>query len=469
MRDTSKLLKNSVIYLFGNVLSKILTFLMLPLYTRYIVPSDYGYYDMANTYVNLIAIVMCFEIWNTIMRYMLDKQYQFNKEKPVTNGLVIYFISNILIVVIFTAVNAVFHVQYAMLILLYGLSLCMHFLYGYIARGYGHNMLFAASGVVSTLVNVCMNLFLIIVLHVDYKSLYIANIVSYIIQCLILESKVKLFEKISSQLFDRMLFFEMLKFTLPLCLNTAAFWLLTSYGKTVVSVNLSIADNGYYSVASKFGLIIQLVSSCFISSWQELAFAKGKTSTNDDYYEYMLGLFIKYLFVSSFLILPCVFIVFPLMIDSQYSQAVNIVPAYLLATMLNSLSSFMTAIFGAIKKTKVLFTSTLTGCLVNILLVHMLIGEIGIQAASVSMFFGFLVCVFIRIAILKKNIRLNLDMNRIACQYIPLLCISVWVYFTGDILYNVISLVALLTASAFICRDEITLIINAINKRIGIH
>lgn len=465
MRDTSKLLKNSVIYLLGNVLSKMLTFLMLPLYTKYISPADYGYYDLANTYVNLIATVMCFEIWSTIMRYMLDREYQDNKAKPITNGLTIYLGSTVLIVTIFAGVNSVFHFQYAPLILLYGVSLCLHNLYGYIARGYGFNSMFAASGVVSTLVNASLNILLIIVFHVDYKSLYIAYILSVVVQCLILETKVKLFRKVSINLLDRKLFFDMLKFTLPLCLNTGAFWFLTSYGKTVVSANLSIADNGYYSVASKFGLIIQLVSSCFIASWQELAFAKGKTADNDDYYEYMLGLFVKYLFIASCLILPGVLIVFPIMVDSQYSQAVNIVPVYLLATMLNAFSSFLTAIFGAIKKTKVLFTSTLIGCLVNIILVHTLIGKIGIHAASVSMFFGFLVCVIIRIAILKKSIRLKLDMKRIVCQYIPLLCVSVAVYFTGSMLYNVILLAVLLVVSAFVCRDEVAQVITAISKR----
>lgn len=465
MRDTSKLLKNSVIYLFGNVLSKMMTFFMLPLYTKYIAPADYGYYDLANTYMNLIATVMCFEIWNTIMRYMLDKEYQANKAKPVTNGLAIYFGSTALIVVIFVGVNAVFHFQYAPLILLYGISLCVHNLYGYISRGYGYNMLFAVSGVVSTLVNVFMNILLIIVFHVDYKSLYIAYILSVVGQCLILESKVKLFIKVSPRLLDRKLFVDMLKFTLPLSLNTGAFWFLTSYGKTVVSMNLSIADNGYYSVASKFGLIIQLISTCFISSWQELAFAKGKTAANDDYYEYMLGLFVKYLFIASCLILPCVFIAFPIMIDSQYNQAVNIVPMYLLATMLNAFSSFLTAIFGAIKKTKVLFTSTLTGCLVNIVLVHALIGIIGIHAASVSMFFGFLVCVFIRIAILKKSIRLKLDVKRIVLLYIPMLCVSVAVYFTGSMLFNMILVPVLLLISVFVCRDEVGLVLAAVKKK----
>ena len=119
LRDTSKLLKNSVIYLLGNVLSKMLTFLMLPLYTKYISPADYGYYDLANTYVNLIVTVMCFEIWSTIMRYMLDKEYRDNKAKPVTNGLIIYLGSTVLIVLIFIGVNSVFHLQYASLRYLY--------------------------------------------------------------------------------------------------------------------------------------------------------------------------------------------------------------------------------------------------------------------------------------------------------------------------------------------------------------
>ena len=101
----------------------------------------------------------------------------------------------------------------------------------------------------------------------------------------------------------------------------------------------------------------------------------------------------------------------------------------------------------------------------NIILVHILIGKIGIHAASVSMFFGFLVCVIIRIAILKKSIRLQLDIKRIVCLYIPLLCVSVTVYFTGSMLYNVILLIMLLGLSVYVCRDEVTQVITVVSKR----
>lgn len=439
---------------------------MLPLYTRYISPTDYGYYDLANTYINLLASVMCLEIWSTIMRYMLSREYKENKAKPISNGLAIYFISTIIIIVVFCTVDTLFHFQYASLILLYGISLCLHNIYSYITRGYGFNVLFAISGVISTLVNAILNILLIIVFNVDYKALYIAYITSVIVQCLILEYKVKIFSTLSPRLFDWQLFKDMLKFTLPLCLNTGAFWFLTSYGKTVVSTNLSIADNGYYSVASKFGLIIQLVSSCFIAAWQELAFAKGKTTDGDNYYGYMLNLFTRCLFIISCLILPCVFIVFPIMVAPQYTQAINIIPVYLLATMLNAFSSFLTAVFGAIKQTKVLFTSTLAGCLVNIVLVNILIDKIGLQAAPISMFFGFFVCVLIRLAILKSTIQLKLDAKKITLIYIPLLCISMVVYFTKSILYNILLILLLSIVSMFICKDEIKIILSAItNKR----
>ena len=56
-------LKSSSIYFLGQMLSKIIVVLLLPIYTKMITPSDYGYYDLVNTCINIISTLVYVEIW----------------------------------------------------------------------------------------------------------------------------------------------------------------------------------------------------------------------------------------------------------------------------------------------------------------------------------------------------------------------------------------------------------------------
>ena len=49
MKDLWRFIKSSGIYFVGTVLTKLISFLLLPLYTSYISPADYGTYDFCSS------------------------------------------------------------------------------------------------------------------------------------------------------------------------------------------------------------------------------------------------------------------------------------------------------------------------------------------------------------------------------------------------------------------------------------
>ena len=52
--------QTSIIYFIGGVMSKIVSFLLLPLYTSYLSPAQFGQYDLAYTFINLIVPIVFF-------------------------------------------------------------------------------------------------------------------------------------------------------------------------------------------------------------------------------------------------------------------------------------------------------------------------------------------------------------------------------------------------------------------------
>ena len=55
----------------------------------------------------------------------------------------------------------------------------------------------------------------------------------------------------------------MLIFSLPLCMNSVAYWFLTSYNRVAISNVLSVSENGLYSIAGRFSSFITLFTTCF--------------------------------------------------------------------------------------------------------------------------------------------------------------------------------------------------------------
>ena len=92
---SSKFLKDIGIYAIGNLGSKIITFLMLPLYTHYVAPADYGYYNICLTVVLLLLPFTTLQLRDGAFRFLLDTESD-EKRKTIVTGTYKTLISNLL-------------------------------------------------------------------------------------------------------------------------------------------------------------------------------------------------------------------------------------------------------------------------------------------------------------------------------------------------------------------------------------
>lgn len=436
--------KSILIYLGGSVLSKLVVFFMLPIYTKYLPPNDYGYYDIVNTYVYLGITIIFMEVWVVVLRYMFDRK-ESEKCRTMSSGITLYFGCLILLCICTIICNIFLNVQYIGWVLLYACFQTISLMYGYMARAYNKGNVFAISGVISAIVNASINIMLIVVFSVDYKSLYISYIAGAVIQCIIIEWKVGVLRKYKFKYVSFQEIKEMIIFAIPFGISSTAYWFLSSFNRTVVSTKLSMAENGIYSVALKFTLVLNLVSSAFILAWQENSFKKASETKGDtseslySFYSFASDTFIKVISIAIILILPIISIVFPYIIDFKYIQGYTIIPLAIVATAINIYVSFLTSIFAAIKRTKLLLIDALIGSLVNIIVIYALIDYIGVNAASISLICGWLVSAIIRVQLLKKYINFKVNKKSIFI-YCILILISSYIYLYCNKVINIIEI-----------------------------
>ena len=469
MKDGKKLIKSSLVYLIGNVLSKVVTFFMIPLYTKYIDAGDYGTYDSVIAIITFVCALVFFDIGGAILRFMMESHTVEEKKLPIYSGILIFCGSLAIYLVLSCIVGLVVPIQYYVLIILYGVFYSFEMMYGFIIRGQGKTMLYMVSGVVFTVTYVSLNVLFIVGLKWGYYSLYISQMIAFAIRILIFEFSSKTLINFQKSYINRDLQKQMVKFALPYGINAVAFWFLSSVNRIIITTFMSPEANGYYSMANKFSAIIVLFSSCFQLAWQELAYSK-KNDLNEEtgeYYSKAIDLYLKIVLSASIVAIPLIQLgltVFPQFIDPQYAPSIKLIPLGIIGAVLSVTNSFIGSIFGGIKKSPIILYSTIAGAIVNCTIIFLLLKVIGVEAANIALIAGFLVTVLIRIIILAKTIKIKINIKFVMLM-IPVIVAVVFIFRDCEWYYNLIMLILTIGISSFALRKEIVVIYKSLIKK----
>lgn len=465
MKDLTKFAKSSGVYLIGNVITKMLSFFMLPLYTNRINPMEYGVYDLHIAYASFLMSIMFLDIWGGILRFMYDCKEEDEKKNPVTTGMSIFAISAFLYSIIGFVVGRIMNIDCLLWLILYGITTSAWSVFGYTIRGYGENQIFVWGGILTTLSTIIANIILLVYYELGYVSLLISSCTGNVIGILVYAIGGKLPKRIRSAKWSRDLFGEMLRYAAPLSLNSVAYWFLPSYNKVVINLQLGEYSNGLYAIADKFGAIIHLFTQAFQMAWQELAFSKAGSDRDSlgTFFSSALNEYIRFMFLGVTAALPFVKLIFPYIVDKQYLPASSLIPVYMLATLMSVFSSFLASMFSTLKKTNVIFTTTSLGAIVNIAFVHVSIPLMGLNGACIALLFGFSASVLRRIHLIGKEVPLIVNYKQVALL-LSMYAIVALVYQYFGVFENIVCLCAIAGVLLMIYRKHIKEIISRLRN-----
>lgn len=291
-----KFIKNVAIYFFGNILTKVISFFLIPLYTNLIEPSEYGNYDLVVSILTMIVPIAFFQIWDGIFRFVYDYKSKEDKYGVVSNGLVITLMGMILYIFVYIIFNLIYSIQHPVYAFIYGISIAIHYIYGTVARTFERNLLYMGSGVINSLINIVLNIVFIAVLEMKTEALYISASIGTLVQVMIIEIKLKTLKNIRKEKISKQLIVKMMKFSMPIAITTISYWLLSGFTKVVVTNELGSAENGRFAIASKFSSALTIVVTVFQMAWHEMSFSLADDKNRKEYYEKGINLFSVFIF-----------------------------------------------------------------------------------------------------------------------------------------------------------------------------
>lgn len=86
--DVSRFLRHSGIYAVGNALNRLGAFLLLPLYTRYLTPGEYGTLELFYALSALISTVLAVGLSHATLRFYFDYDAQTDRNRVVSTNLI---------------------------------------------------------------------------------------------------------------------------------------------------------------------------------------------------------------------------------------------------------------------------------------------------------------------------------------------------------------------------------------------
>lgn len=425
MAKLHRFIKNSAVFFVGNVLSRIVSFLLLPLYTSVITTSGMGQFDISATVSTMLLSICYFELWAAVLRFIYDGNCQEEKNNVICAGFQIFLLSTCAFVPVAMITYSIFEYPYKGLIIAYGVANALTNFVTYVARGLNKSWDFSISGVINTLVHLATNILLLVLCKLDYYVLYISYIVGVAAQVGYLSYRTDIWRVIASAKPSRMLLKGMVRYALPLCLHTIAYWLLHSSNRLIYNVMYGNEASGVFSVGARFGSIITLATTCFTYAWQDLAFSaetenalEAKTLFLKACEKYML-----FLSASMVLLLPIIKLIFPYLVKGNYTVAITLVPSFILVAIISSFSAFMENVFLALKDTKTLTLSTGIAALVNMALSYPMIKIFGATGVNIAIITAYFINIAVRTYALNKKIGFYLNIRHV-------IMIAIWFVLT---------------------------------------
>ena len=412
MNKYKKLLSNTAAMTVGQFSSKILSFLLIPLYTSILSTEEYGIYDIIVTTVTLLTPFLTLVISEAILRFAIDNDY--DNRYVLTIGVTLVVLGSgvlILLLPIFSFIGSI--AKYRIWIVVFFFVMNLHTVLIQFLKGINKVTQYSIMGVISTMTTLSLNIYFLVIRNYGIVGYLLAATMSHLLVSLIIiiHNLLWMIIIIHNKLWTyvvnplsipRNVYKDMLRFSVPMIPNSISWWVSDSSDKYVILWFLSSAEVGLYSIAYKIPTLLTMVMSLFVSAFQISIFDEFKKEDGSNFFKTVYtSVMMALLVAASMLIFASKYLAVVLYKNSFYS-AWMVGCILIFAFVFNSLSSLIGTIYTATKKTSVLFYSTLAAACVNIALNIILIPCYGLYGAAFATLVSY-VCVWLIRALLAKK------------------------------------------------------------------
>lgn len=400
-----KLFKQTFIYGLATVLPRVLAVILVPLYTTVMLPEEYGVYATLMAYLILGNVLLSYGMETAFFRFITKdgNQQKIVQSTTLTSisvstlvfwGITLLFTNQIATVAEFKPE----YVTYGLLILALDALVVLPFAW---FRVNERPMRYAVVKIFNVVVNLAFNLFFLLLLpklavnSSFWNSLwfpenkvayvFIANLIASAVTLLVL---LPLYVKIGFG-FNKTIWKQMMKYAIPVLIAGIAFSVNEAFDRILLKYllpeNIAETQVGLYSACYKLGMFMTLFVMAFRLGIEPFFFnhsghenAKNTYATITKYFTLfgclILLVVVVYIDVFKRILIP----------NSQYWEALKIVPLILLANLFLGIYHNLSVWYKVTDRTKFGAYISVFAAIVTLVLNYVLIPIIGYMGSAIA-------------------------------------------------------------------------------------
>lgn len=439
------LIKNLFLFSISSFGPKVLSFLLVPLYTTLLTLDQYGTIDFITVTVSLLIPIFTIDISDAILRFTINKD---DMNSPFNIGMNIFYKGFIILILLaiplLLSVENVSHYIFLILSLYFVNALYLNLL-AYL-RGTNKVNMIVVSGIVNTFFMLLFNVLFLVVLHWRIEGYLFAMILGYFIADILIILKLKLYKQMRFKIKqDEELQKAMIRYSFPLVFSGIAWWMNATLDRYFITFMCGIEANGIYSMANKIPTMLTAFHTVIYQALQLSVIHEVNANDRNEFYKRMYRLYsFIFIFICCILIFMDKFFA-GILYKSDFYVAWKYVPILLISITLMTIGGYLETILTAFKQTKSLMKTTLVGMLVNLILNCCLVPWLGIAGAGIATMFGYFAIWISRIYTVQKqmNAKLNYTIN-IVCFVLLFIQYLILVNLENNTIFQIIILILIL-------------------------
>lgn len=417
-----KITQHSAIYSIGNLAALLPGFVLIPLYTHYFTPAEYGAMTLVLLFSNILMM-----LYEGGMVSALSRQYfEYREDDAIsrraaasTSFLFVVCVAAALSAVVFLAAKSVSMLmmstdRYAGLIRIMAVSTffgATAVIPQTLARIQQRSVLYISISISMVILSIILNVFFLVGLRLGLEGIFFANLITVFAGAsLFVAAMLKSLApwKLSARDLSAMLRFGML--LLPSALMA---WVIDYSGRYILEKLVSLHDVGVYSLGNKVAQVMMLAVKAFVAAWFPVMFAIVE---EEDSIRIFGKIFTYYIFALALLSLGISVFgreILSVLSRGDYREAYIVIPFIAVAYTLFGVYLFFVSFMVMKKRFDTQFISLAAAAAVNIALNIILIPRFGMMGCAFAAVLSYAALGFLTFRFSQRQYAISLESGRL--------------------------------------------------------
>lgn len=418
--EFKRLMGHSTIYFIGNTLNRLGVFLLLPVYTNYLTPGEYGTLELIFVATAFAKIFLGMRLGHATLRFFFEYKTEEDKKKLISTSAISIITWSLLLSTLLFVLS-----DYLSILFFKGTSYKYLLILGFsilffettaeipnaLLRAKEYSILYVVITLSQLFLRVGLNIYIIIALHEGVLGILIGNLITAILAWLCLYGILFWYSGIR---FDFSKVKELWIYCYPLFIAAIPNLFINNVDRIFIAKYASLEAVGLYALAIRFGMALQgFILEPFQLNYGPFRFSIMKQTNAREIYARSLTYF---LYIGAFMgLFIAIFSqeTIELMASKPFKETYRIVPLIISAILISGAGYIFQTGLLIERRTDYVPYITIITAILNIILLLIFVPPFGIYGAAISFLIINLIDAALTFRFSQKIYHINFEYSRI--------------------------------------------------------